>query len=116
MSNRVNILVTGQPGIGKTTIIKNLYKRLSSPMLGFYTEEIRDANGVRMGFDIISLEDENNRQPLARVNSAERGPKVGKYTVLLPQFESVAIPCLREAINQDKQLVIIDEIGKITTP
>ena len=35
MSNRVNILVTGQPGIGKTTIIKNLYKRLSSPLLGF---------------------------------------------------------------------------------
>ena len=82
-------------------------------MLGFYTEEIRDAICVRMGFDIISFENENNRQPLARVNSAERGPKVGKYTVLLPQFESVAIPCLREAINQDKQLVIIDEIGKL---
>ena len=85
-------------------------------MLGFYTEEIRDAIGVRMGFDIISLEDENNRQPLARANSAERGPKVGKYTVLLPQFESVAIPCLRNAIAQDNQLLIIDEIGKIKTP
>ena len=81
-------------------------------MLGFYTEEIRDENGVRMGFD-ISFEDENNRQPLARVNTAERGPKVGKYTVLLPQFESVAIPCLRKAITQDNQPVIIDEIGKI---
>ena len=71
MSNRVNILVTGQPGIGKTTIIKNLYKRLSSPMLGFYTEEIRDANGVRMGFDIISFEDENNRHLLDTANKEQ---------------------------------------------
>jgi nucleoside-triphosphatase len=41
-----NILITGQPGIGKTTLIKKLAEELADlRTVGFYTEEIRQ-NGA----------------------------------------------------------------------
>jgi nucleoside-triphosphatase len=50
-----NILITGQPGIGKTTLIKKLATELADLRpVGFYTEEIRE-NGVRRGFELVSL-------------------------------------------------------------
>ena len=39
-----NLLVTGLPGVGKTTLIKKLSDALESlHPVGFYTEEIREA-------------------------------------------------------------------------
>jgi nucleoside-triphosphatase THEP1 len=35
------ILLTGRPGCGKTTLIKQLIPRLVEPVNGFYTQEIR---------------------------------------------------------------------------
>ena len=58
------------------------------------------------------MKDESNRKPLAREDSAERGPKVGKYTVLLSEFESIAIPCLQKEMSDAQRNIIIDEIGK----
>ena len=51
-----NILITGLPGIGKTTLIRRLYEELKDTHpVGFYTGEIRE-NGVRKGFELISLD------------------------------------------------------------
>ena len=111
MSKRVHILITGPPGIGKTTIVKKLANVLNGQVTGFYTEEIRGSNGTRLGFDVISIEDDSKRKSLARELSDQMGPKVGKYTVILSDFESVAIPCLKRAISEEK-ITIIDEIGK----
>ena len=81
------------------------------PVLGFYTEEIRGSNGARLGFDVVSLDNELNRKPLARENSEIIGPKVGKYTVMLGDFESIALPCLHRAMTGDNGTIVIDEIG-----
>ena len=55
-----NILVTGLPGIGKTTLIKQLIYGISqSRPVGFYTEEIRQ-EGERKGFQLVSLEGEKS--------------------------------------------------------
>jgi len=52
------ILITGPPGIGKTTIIKRVIENLQRngfDVCGFYTEEIRE-NNKRAGFKIIGLD------------------------------------------------------------
>lgn len=103
-----NILITGPPGVGKTTLIKNLSKRLS-PLhpVGFYTEEIRE-EGVRKGFELLSLDGTRGLLSHIDIKSPHR---VGKYKVDVKGFEVFlkTIPFL----NPKTQLIIMDEIGKM---
>ena len=45
-------LLTGRPGTGKTSIIKQAVAGMKGKAGGFYTEEIR-SQGVRQGFRLI---------------------------------------------------------------
>ncbi|XP_029735154.2 cancer-related nucleoside-triphosphatase [Aedes albopictus] len=109
------ILITGMPGVGKTTIVRNLGLELRKRAIafdGFYTEELRSGSGERIGFDIITFD--GQKAPLARVSdstkSAPARNRVGKYTVCVPEFESVALPALS---TRTANLLILDEIGKM---
>ncbi len=65
-----NFLVTGVPGIGKTTLIRNLCEHLASlNPEGFYTEEIREG-GIRKGFAMASLD--GKRSVFSHVNVKSR--------------------------------------------
>mmetsp|Transcript_5978 Transcript_5978/g.9680 ORF Transcript_5978/g.9680 Transcript_5978/m.9680 type:complete len:163 (-) Transcript_5978:456-944(-) len=109
----MNILITGPPGCGKTTLITKIcssFRHLQP--VGFYTEEVRDIDTARrVGFDIVTLD--GKRIPLARVDRSrgKHGPSVGKYRVDVSAFERLVIPILREA--ETSSLAVIDEIGKM---
>lgn len=52
------LLITGAPGIGKTTLIRKVAEILSNlAIAGFYTEEIRD-EGERQGFRLVTFKGE----------------------------------------------------------
>ncbi len=104
-----NILISGLPGSGKTTLIRKLADELREyDPVGFYTEEIR-AHGVRKGFRITSL-DGKMTGVLAAVDIT--GPhRVGKYGVDLDGFEKF-LGALN-LLDPLPRLVIIDEIGKM---
>ncbi|XP_017771641.1 PREDICTED: nucleoside-triphosphatase THEP1 [Nicrophorus vespilloides] len=108
MSKR-HVLITGLPGVGKTTIVKKLCKELQTPISGFYTEEVRDSKNVRIGFDVVSV-DESTRGVLARISDPNKNSKytIGKYQVYLTEFEDCALLQL-----QGPDLLVIDEIGKM---
>uniref|UniRef100_A0A8D8S634 Cancer-related nucleoside-triphosphatase homolog n=1 Tax=Cacopsylla melanoneura TaxID=428564 RepID=A0A8D8S634_9HEMI len=108
------ILLTGDPGCGKTTLVQKVYQALLTSQVkveGFYTSEVR-AGGQRSGFDVVLLND-GGRGPLARVASTVPGPKVGKYTVDLKSFESLVQPILTPEKLKVCQVLILDEIGKM---
>ncbi len=73
-----NILLTGKPGVGKTTLVQTLCRQLEpyNPT-GFYTTEVRD-RGKRLGFELVGLD--GARMTLAHVNMAGED-KVGKYNI-----------------------------------
>jgi nucleoside-triphosphatase len=102
------ILLTGVPGVGKTTVIRKIVALMGDDAAGFYTEETREA-GKRTGFDIITLD--GRRAVLSRKNKKSKY-MVGKYGVDLRQMDSVAVPAIDDAVSRNKT-IIIDEIGKM---
>jgi nucleoside-triphosphatase len=103
-----NILITGLPGVGKTTLVKKFLEELKQfNPVGFYTEEIKE-KGIRKGFELISLD---GRRRLLSHTDIQGPHRVGKYKVDVKGFEAFlgSIPLL----TLSTRLVIIDEIGKM---
>jgi len=103
-----NLLITGLPGTGKTTLVVRLIERLATfKAAGFYTEEVR-TGGTRKGFQIVDLRD--TRALLSDVDMSGR-QRVGKYGVDVEGFEQYlkTVPFL----SPDTDLVVIDEIGRM---
>ena len=105
MDKRKNILITGQPGIGKTTLIKKLSEEIRDLRFsGFYTREIREG-GIRKGFELISFE--GRKDILSHVDM--KSPwRVSKYGVDVEGFERFL-----DALALDSPIIVIDEIGKM---
>lgn len=77
-SSAINVFVTGQPGVGKTSLVLNAVKKLpKDAVAGFYTLEARNPKtGEKIGLDVETFGGE--RAPLSRLRRG-CGPKVGKY-------------------------------------
>jgi nucleoside-triphosphatase len=103
-----NFLITGHPGIGKTTVVDRLVRRLESfRPAGFITTEIRE-QGVRKGFELRGLD--GRRARLSHVSVASRY-RVGKYGVDIRGFEEFLLPLT--TAQTPSRLYVIDEIGKM---
>jgi nucleoside-triphosphatase len=104
-----NILITGNPGIGKTTLIQGIISRFNVLAGGFYTVEVRDENGKRWGFRIISLDGREEVLASVEVISSRR---VSKYGVDVGAVDRVGVTAIRDALKS-KDIVVIDEIGRM---
>jgi len=101
-------LLTGQPGTGKTSIIKQIIAGVKGRAGGFYTEEIR-SQGIRQGFRLVTLDGQEAILAHIDIKSPNR---VSKYGVDIEGFDRVGVAALRKAV-QEYDLVVIDEIGKM---
>lgn len=101
------ILLTGEPRVGKTTVIQEIIKFLDCEYSGFYTQEIREGN-ERKGFKLISFE--GTEKILAHVD-IKGFPRVSKYGIDLEALDSVVSDSLEKAIQKKKSVFVIDEIG-----
>ncbi len=104
-----NILITGLPGSGKTTLIRKLADGLREcAPAGFFTEEIRE-QGARKGFKLTSL-DRKESGVLAHVDIKGQH-RVGKYVVDLEGLEKFLGKL--NLLDSSPRIVILDEIGKM---
>lgn len=102
----MNVFLTGNPGSGKTSLIKSILKELDGDVCGFFTPEIRK-NGSRKGFKLKDI-DTDKEGVLASVDIKE-GPSVSKYTVNMEDLDDFS----RRLFGRmdSKEIVVIDEIG-----
>ena len=101
-------LLTGKPGAGKTSLIKQAIAGMGGKAGGFYTEEIR-SGGARLGFRLVTLNGEC--AILAHVN-IHSPYQVSKYGVDIDNLDRVGVSALYKAA-EECDLVVIDEIGKM---
>ena len=104
----MNVLLTGKPGIGKTTLIVRILgiiKHLRAA--GFYTREIRQG-GIRKGFELIDLSGRKSLLSHVNIKSSHR---VGKYGVDIQGFDEFL--GVIEFFDPSTDLIVIDEIGKM---
>lgn len=107
---KTNILITGPPGIGKTTFIIKLVDELRDlRVAGFYTTEIREA-GIRKGFELVSLDGRKSILSHVDIRSESR---VGRYGVDVKRFEAFLDSL--DLARSDADILVIDEIGKMET-
>lgn len=102
------LLLTGSPGCGKTSLIKEAVKAFSGRAGGFYTEELR-REGSREGFQIVTL---NGAKAVLAHLSFSSPFRVGRYGVDVAALEQLAVAAVRGALARD-ELVVVDEIGKM---
>jgi len=102
-----NILVTGPPRSGKSTLIEKVIQRINKPVTGFFTRELREKH-KRVGFSIETLEGNTGVLAHYDIKSTYR---VGKYGVKLQDVEQIAVPSM--VPSSPEQMVVIDEIGKM---
>jgi nucleoside-triphosphatase len=101
-------LLTGRPGTGKTSLIKQAVAGFGGRAGGFYTEEIR-GGGTRQGFQLVTLD--GHEAILAHTGFSQRF-RVGKYGVDVASFEKVGVAALRQAAAK-ADLIVVDEIGRM---
>lgn len=105
---RKNILVTGRPGVGKTTLVRAVVDALGVRAMGFVTREIREG-GERVGFSIADLEGPSG--VLAHVDLASPY-HVARYGVNRDDLERVGVAALDRATGCAR-LIVMDEIGRM---
>lgn len=105
---RHTLLLTGRPGVGKTTVLCRVAESLRDmPLGGFYTEEVREA-GARQGFRLITF---NGRQHLLAHVDFPKQHRVGRYGVDTAVLDTLADDIL--AVKPEIVLYLVDEIGKM---
>lgn len=105
-----NVLLTGSPGCGKTTVVRRLVERLPCLRLaGFYTREIREG-GSRVGFEAVGIS--TGRHALLAHVGSRSGLRVGRYGVEPAGLARLVVTEL-DRPAREVDLFVIDEIGKM---
>jgi len=115
----LRVLLLSQPGGGKTTVCTRVHDALRASaseggLDGFLSREVRSARGLKVGYELHSLDDEL-WETLASSEGPPSGVTVAKYFVYVDGLERVTLPVLdRVLAGSGPRLCIIDDVGGMT--
>lgn len=100
-------LLTGEPQVGKTSIVKRVIELAKCKFEGFYTQEIR-TEGERRGFELVTLTGE--KRLFADVN-IQSPYCVGRYGVDLQALHLTLESSTLKPASDERVIFVVDEIG-----
>lgn len=104
------LLVTGIPGVGKTTVLLKAVDGLRVKHYrigGMISRDVR-SGGSRIGFEVLDLI--SGRSGWLATVAQDHGPSVGRYRVNLEDLDNVGAKAIMQAVDQS-DVIVIDEIG-----
>ncbi len=113
------IVITGRPGVGKSTVFSKVISKLKSlglSVYGFYCPEVREGFR-RIGFKIIDIYT-NDQGWLAisidkaiQIGITKQLKRIGKYLVVYNEARTIGVNALRRSYSDPNGILGIDEIG-----
>ncbi|AFL66876.1 NTPase [Desulfurococcus amylolyticus] len=106
----MKIIITGRPGVGKSTFFEKLISELRESNLlvgGIKAPEVRE-HGVRIGFKVIDLL--SGEEAWLAKKSIPGSVRIGSYTVLVEEASRIIETALRRALGE-ASVIGIDEVG-----
>lgn len=106
------VVITGRPGVGKTTLFKKVVDYAKSQGLtvaGVMALEQRDERNVRVGFRLVDLR--TGESSWLALRNYQRGPKVGSYGVVIDEAEKIVRQALESDAVASSDMLGVDEVG-----
>lgn len=113
MLQKANILITGPPGCGKSTLVARIIKSLQTKGVkvgGITTPDFRTESGRREGFLIQDITT-GEKATMAAVGFPSK-IQVGRYGVDVAAVRTIGVNAIERATTT-ADVVVIDEIGKM---
>ncbi len=105
-----NVLITGEPGVGKSTLIKRLVEPYGDRLDGFLTEEILE-DDLRVGFRSRLFD---GRTGVLAHKDYAKVIRVGKYGVDPGVVNRLLVPAINFK-SKPKAMLVIDEVARMQT-
>jgi nucleoside-triphosphatase len=102
----IKILITGKPGVGKSTLLTELITEIQRSKKGFVTKEMRDSLQNRCGF---MMENSDGKSEIIASTMAQTPTNSGKYYVNIPKIEKI----ISGLTFSNADLLYIDELAPI---
>jgi nucleoside-triphosphatase len=103
-----NLFIAGTPGVGKTTLLKEVTLSKRERIGGFYTDHMLTGR-LRKGFLMRTFD---GQERVLASKGMKSSHQLGKYGVDINALENVGIPALKLALEA-KDMIVIDEIGSM---
>lgn len=110
MPSPLKVFYTGDPGVGKSTIVarvKDIILSLGCRVGGFIAPEVRGPSGRRIGFMIIDLAT-GEQGWLAKVGYP--GPRISRYGIVEDDVRRIGVNAILRGVS-NADILVIDEIG-----
>ena len=103
------IFLTGEPRIGKSTLLEKVVSRIRDhgvATVGFITRDIRNQLSARTGFETITVDGSKKGLLATKMES-------GSYELNEGTMSDVIIPSILEGLDRKGIVLVIDEVGPI---
>jgi len=102
------IILTGEKGVGKSSIVRAALARVKCKIGGFFTVPV-ETSAQRVGYELLDLQT-GEKRIFARRVPGSHAPRGGPFVVDQEVFNSFGTQVIERA-RQSADIVVMDEIG-----